>query len=98
MSLRELGQQDGTEATWASCLLLVVAYDDVAPAVSGAVGEAERRLLLDPALGDFIELRFAALGPRSPRDDERDTVDMRVVGELTRPTREAPENYFGLVV
>lgn len=89
---------DVSEPSWASCLVLVIGYDDVAPALSAAVEEAAGRLVLAPALGDFIELRFVSVGSRPPSGSDPGSLEARVVNEITRPTRGAPENYFGLVV
>ncbi len=90
-------QTEVGEAHWASCLVVVVAYDDVAPAVSASVSQAMERLRLSPALDDFIELRFVAGGPRPGAEEEPDSLGGTILHEVARPTRGAPENYFGLV-
>jgi hypothetical protein len=85
------------EASWASCLVIVTAYDDAAPAAAAAVRQAAARMLLILAVDDFIELRFVPVGPR-PTNDEHESAVERIVDAMTSPTRGAPENHFGLVV
>lgn len=85
------------EESWSSCLVVVAGYEDVAPAVAGAVQQAQAEIQLSPALADFIELRFAALGPR-PSEGAAAAAVHRVRDELLRPARDAPESFFGLMV
>lgn len=86
------------DGTWASCLVVVTAFDDVAPAVARVVAAAERGLAATPALMDFIELRFASAGPRPQTDEGHTAVVRALADELARPTRGAPENFLALVV
>ena len=46
------------------CLFIIGSYSDVAPTVGSAAAEAAARIMMSPALGDFIELRFVDIGPR----------------------------------
>ena len=92
------------EAGSKACLLIAACYADVADAVEPVVVSAAGRILAVPALGDFVELRFADAGPRpSPaksdeRAPERAVAVGRIAEALTRPAVGAGENYFALVV
>jgi hypothetical protein len=85
-------------SSWSSCLLVVSAYEPVAAAVSEAVQLAGASMLQAPALADFVELRFVALGPRPTDDDELAAAAAAVADAVLRPTRGAPENYLEAVI
>src|SRR4051812_21835176 len=98
MSLGTTGNQPvADEPTWASCLIVVTAYNDVAPAVSAAVEDVGGRLVLAPSLADFVELRFVSAGPRPPAGAQRNELAGDVATDMITSERAAPENYFGLV-
>lgn len=89
---------DVDTSTWASCLTAVAAYEDVAPAVSRAVTQAEAEISLSPTLADFIELRFVSLGVRPSRGEDGSGALEALIAGLTQPTRGAPENYLGALI
>lgn len=92
------------EAGSRACLLIAASYADVAAAVEPVVTSAAGRILAAPALGDFVELRFADGGLR-PSPDETDNCSSghtvaadRIAEAMTRPTAGTDENYFALAV
>jgi hypothetical protein len=92
------------EAGSKACLLIAASYADVADAVEPVVASAAGRILAAPALGDFVELRFADAGlrPSPDKPDDRSSGHAaaadRIAEALTRPAAGADENYFALVV
>jgi hypothetical protein len=86
------------EPSWAAGLVVVTAYDDVAPAVAAAVRHAQQHLAATPALAEFVELRFVAVGPRREGQVPGEDGTARVITALANPDEVAPENHFGLVV
>jgi hypothetical protein len=92
------------EAGSKGCLLIAASYADVADAVEPVVTSAAGRILAAPALGDFVELRFADAGlrPFPDKPDDRSSghgaAAGRIAEALIRPAAGADENYFALVV
>ena len=88
--------QDGDSE---GCLCIVASYSDLAPAVGPLVAEAARRIMMSPALGDFIELRFTGIGPRpGPAGTHSDAAAAILVDQLMHPTSGVGRNYFALVI
>jgi hypothetical protein len=83
-----------------NCLLIVAAYAD-APAVGPGAAEAGDRIMMSPALGDFIVTRFVPLGePPAPpsRPDGYAAAVGRIADEFTAPNNATGKYYFGLVI
>jgi hypothetical protein len=78
--------------------VLVAACAEVAEKVRRAVEAAAAELSVTPALADFVELRFAASGPRPLSDAEVSGTAATIVRELTQPRRAAHQNFFALLV
>jgi hypothetical protein len=88
--------QDGDSE---GCLCVVASYSDLAPAVGPLVAEAARRIMMSPALGDFIELRFTDIGPRpGPAGTHSDAAVAILVDQLMHPASGVGRNYFALVI
>lgn len=77
-----------------SCLCVVVSHAKAASLVAAVTAQAAARLMMSPALGDFVELSFADLGP----PDELALAPRRIADALTRPRGDARGRYFALVV
>jgi hypothetical protein len=85
------------------CRLLVATFSDVAPLVRTVAARARDRILQSPALGDFVDLSFADLGPRPDQGNEagqaeRSDLVSRIVTALTQPSQDADLSYFALLV
>jgi len=80
------------------CRLVIASYEAAAPLVSAATRDAARRIMMAPALGDFIELRFADMGPRLGRSDDRSAAARLILEELLAPGDESGRNYFAIAV
>lgn len=80
------------------CLFIIGSYSDVAPTVGSAAAEAAARIMMSPALGDFIELRFVDIGPRPEQAGEPTAAVSRIAHELTRPSSGAGRTYFALAI
>jgi hypothetical protein len=80
------------------CSLVVASYTDIAQIVGAVTTATVARLLMSPVLGDFIELRSVDIGVRPEGAADRSSAVTRLADELTRPARDAVENYFGLVI
>jgi hypothetical protein len=83
------------------CVLVVFSYDDVADVVEPVVTDAATQILAAPALGDFVQLRFARGGAR-PRTDAPpegqlpSQVEGQVMRALVRSEPPAEKTYFAL--
>ena len=77
------------------CLLLLASYADVANVLEPVVTGLATRILASPMLGDFVELRFVDVGPRSAADTTSTAIS-RILDALVHPTSEAAQNYFAL--
>ena len=85
------------------CRLLVASYSDVAPVVRAVATRARDRILQSPALGDFVDLSFADLGPRPGQREEPDQARgadavTRIVTALTQPSQDPDLSYFALLI
>jgi hypothetical protein len=82
---------------WASCLMLVAAYDDVRPAVEEAVERTRRAIMLSPVLVDFVALELVELGARAGGDET--PAAARLLAAITAPrVTAAPTNYSAVTV
>ena len=81
------------------CLLVVAGYADIAQVLGPVTAEAAASInRTSPELGDFFELRFADIGPRSEAPSCHADAVSRIAAELTRPTSPTARYYFALVV
>jgi hypothetical protein len=80
------------------CLCVVASYVNAAPLVERVTAEAAKRIMMSPATGDFIELRFADLGPQPGMGGDRSRALQRVTDEMMSPHVLSGRNYFALVV
>ena len=85
------------------CRLLVASYSDVAPVVRTVTARARDHILQSPALGDFVDVLFADLGPRPDQQEEPDRAGpadtvTRILTALTQPSQDVDLSYFALLV
>lgn len=80
------------------CRLVVASYEAAAPLVSAATADAARRIMMAPALGDFMELRFVDIGPGLGRSNNRSAAARLILEELLAPGDECGRNYFAIAV
>lgn len=80
------------------CLCLVVSFAGAARTIGEVTAEAARRVAMSPVLSDFIEFRFAELGPRPAHGDDRSDAIRRVTEALLDAPVTAGRSYFALVV
>jgi hypothetical protein len=84
-----------------TCVLVVAAYADAAPPVELGAGQAADRIMMSPALGDFIVPRFAPLGkaPAAPSGPGgHAAAAARLADELTSPGQAVGAIFFALVI
>ena len=80
------------------CRLVVASYEAAAPLVSAAAADAARRIMMDPALGDFMDLRFVDMGPRPEAPKDRSAAARLILEEMLAPGDESGRNYFAIAV
>ena len=81
-----------------SCLCLVVGYAKKDGLIARVTAEAEKRIMLSPALGDFLQLRYVDLGLRPGQAGDRSRVVRRIVADLMAVQETAGRSHFALVV
>lgn len=91
------GDPAAHDADSAGCLFIAGCYADLAHTLSPLVAEAASRIMRSPSLSDFIELRFADIGPRPKRAEQGAAVE-RIAHEFARPCAGAGRNYFALLI
>jgi hypothetical protein len=80
------------------CRFVVASYEAAAPLVYAATADAARRIMMTPALGDFMELRFIDMGPRPRPSESRAAAAQRILEELLAYGDESGRNYFAIAV
>jgi hypothetical protein len=80
------------------CLCVVVSFVGAAGAIEEVTHAAAKRVMMSPLLSDFVEFRFADLGPQPGHGGDRSAAVRRVTNALLNPRGIAGRNYFALVV
>jgi len=80
------------------CRLVVASYEAAAPLVSAVTADAARRIMMAPALGDFMELRFVDMGPRPGPSEDRSPAVRLIMEELLAPGSESGRNHLAIAV
>ena len=80
------------------CLCVVASFFSAARTINEVTAEAAKRAMMSPVLSDFIEFRFADLGPQPEQGDDRSPAIRRITDALLNPQGIAGRNYFALVV
>ena len=80
------------------CLCLVVGYAKQNGLIARVTSEAGRRIMMSPALGDFLQLRYVDLGLRPGQAGDRSRLVRRIVADLMAAQETAGRSHFALVV
>jgi hypothetical protein len=80
------------------CLCLVVGYAKRDGLIAKVTSEAGRRIMMSPALGDFLQLRYVDLGLRPGQAGDRSRLVRRIVADLMAAPETAGRSHFALVV
>jgi hypothetical protein len=80
------------------CLGLVAGYAKKDGLIARVAAEAERRVMMSPALGDFLQLRYVDLGPQPGQADDRSRPVRRIVADLMAVQETAGRSHFALIV
>ena len=80
------------------CLCLVAGYAKKDGLIARVTAEAERRVMMSPALGDFLQLRYVELGPQPGRVGDRSSPVRRIVADLLTAQETAGRSHFALIV
>jgi len=80
------------------CLCLVAGYAKKDGLIASVTAEAERRVMMSPALGDFLQLRYVDLGPQPDWADDRSRTVRRIVADLMAVRETTGRSHFALVV
>jgi hypothetical protein len=80
------------------CLCVVASFVSAARTIERVTAEAAKRAMMSPLLSDFIEFRFADLGPQPGQGGDRSAAIRRITDALLNPQSIAGRNYFALVV
>jgi hypothetical protein len=81
-----------------SCLCLVAGYAREDGLIARVAAGAERRVIMSPALGDFLELRYVDLGPQPSQAGDRSHAVRRVITDLMAVKETAGRSHFALIV
>jgi hypothetical protein len=81
-----------------SCLCLVAGYAKQDGLIARVTTEAKRRVMMSPALGDFLQLRYVDLGPQPGEAGDRLRPVRRIVADLTAVQEMAGRSHFALIV
>jgi hypothetical protein len=81
-----------------SCLCLVVGYAKQDRLIAGVTVETEERIMMSPALGDFLQLRYVDLGPQPGQAGDRLRPVRRIVAHLMTLRETAGRSHFALIV
>lgn len=80
------------------CLCLVAGYAKEGGLIARVTAEAERQVMMSPALGDFLQLRYVDLGPRPGPVGDRSRPVRRIVADLMTVQETAGRSHFALIV
>jgi hypothetical protein len=80
------------------CLCLVAGFAKKDGLIAGVTAEAKRRVMMSPALGDFLQLRYVDLGPQPGQAGDRSRPVRRIVADLMGVQETAGRNHFALIV
>ncbi|MCW2930717.1 MAG: hypothetical protein JWM19_1679 [Actinomycetia bacterium] len=80
------------------CLCLVAGYAKDDGLIARVTAEAERRVMMSPALGDFLQLRYVDLGPQPGQAGDRSRPVRRIVADLMAVKETAGRSHFALIV
>lgn len=80
------------------CACVVASYQTTDALASEVAEDAGTRIMVTPALGDFFELSFIAIGPEPGRSGDRSAAVRLITEALLQSDSDATRSYFALVV
>jgi hypothetical protein len=80
------------------CLCLVVGYAKKDGLIARVTAEAERRIMMSPALGDFLQLRYVDLRLPPGEAGDRSRMAHLIVDDLMAVQEMAGRSHFALIV
>jgi hypothetical protein len=80
------------------CLCLIAGYAKSDGLIARVAAEAERRVMMSPALGDVLQLRYVDLGPQPGQAGDRSRPVRRIVADLMAVQETAGRSHFALIV
>jgi hypothetical protein len=80
------------------CLCVVATFTKAAPNVEDVTREAAKRVMMSPALSDFVEFRFADLGPHPGLGGDYSGALRAIANALLGPHALSARNHFVVVV
>ena len=80
------------------CLCLVAGYARKRRLIAKVTAEADRQVMMSPALGDFLQLRYVDLGPRPDPAGDLSGPVRRIVADLMTAQETAGRSHFALIV
>lgn len=80
------------------CLCLVAGYARKDGLIAGVTAETERRVIMSPTLGDFLQLRYVDLGLQPGETGDRSRPVRRIAADLMAARETAGRNHFALIV
>ncbi|MGH3192521.1 MAG: hypothetical protein ACRDPY_30285 [Streptosporangiaceae bacterium] len=81
-----------------SCLCLVVGYAKRDGLIARVTNEAGRQIMMSPALGDLLHLRYVDLGLQPGQAGDRPRLVRRIAADLMAAQETAGRSHFALVV
>lgn len=80
------------------CLCLVAGYAKQDGLIASVTAETEKRVMMSPALGDFLQLRYVDLGPQPGQVGDRSRPVRRIVADLMAVQETAGRSHFALII
>jgi hypothetical protein len=80
------------------CLCVVAGYASKNGLIGAVTAEAAQRVMMSPALGDYLQLWYVDLGPRPGPDADRTNPVRRIAAALMTVQEMAGRNHFALIV
>jgi hypothetical protein len=80
------------------CLCLVAGYAKQDGLMARVTAEAQRRVMMSPALDDFLQLQYVDLGPPPGPSGDRYRPVRRIVGDLMAVQETAGRSHFALII
>lgn len=80
------------------CICLVAGYAKQEGLIARVTAQAERRVMMSPALGDFLQLRYVDLGPKPGQAGDRSRPVRRIVTDLMALRETAGRSHFALII
>lgn len=80
------------------CLCLVAGYTREDGLIARVTAEADRQVMMSPALGDFLQLQYVDLGPQPDPVGDPSRPVRRIVADLMTAQETAGRSHFAVIV